>query len=157
MNQHGPDSKEPEARFGSESVSLLIVDDSPYVVKSLQMVLESVPGLDIATASNGAQAVRRVADTTPDLVLMDVQMPEMNGFEATRRVKQHAPEAKVVMMSVHDHDSVRRASRRSGADYFVTKDKLHRTLLPRIKAMFPGLPVWTYEHVPSNETDARAR
>jgi DNA-binding NarL/FixJ family response regulator len=133
----------PSPQPAVEPLSLLIVDDSPYVVKSLKLVLRSVPGLDISTASDGSQAVEKVRQAAPDLVLMDVQMPRMNGFEATKRVKLCAPETKVVMMSVHDHEAVRKASRASGADHFVTKDRLHRTLLPRMKAFFPGLNVWT--------------
>lgn len=127
----------------SDPVSLLIVDDSPYVLKCLRMVLETISGLRVATATDGLGAVREVAKSPPDMVLMDVQMPNMNGFEATRHVKQRAPRTKIVMMSVHDDDAVRRASRACGADDFVTKAKLHRSLLPRMKAMFPRLPVWT--------------
>lgn len=127
----------------SEPVSLLIVDDSPYVLKSLSRVLQSIPGLEISTATDGLQAVRYVSSCAPDLVLMDVQMPRMNGFEATRRVKHRAPDTTVMMMSVHDHDAVRKASHACGADHFVTKHTLHQTLLPRMKALFPRLPVWT--------------
>jgi len=127
----------------SDPVSLLIVDDSPYVLKSLRMVLRTISGVEVSTATDGVQAVREVTKSPPDLVLMDVQMPHMNGFEATRRVKSRAPETKVVMMSVHDHDAVRKASRASGADHFVTKETLHKTLLLRMKALFPRLPIWT--------------
>lgn len=107
------------------------------------MVLRTIPGLEISTATDGNQAVEHVEASAPDLVLMDVQMPNMNGFEATRHVKQRAPETRVVMMSVHHDDAVQKASRASGADQFVTKDELHRTLLPRMKSMFPSLTVWT--------------
>lgn len=137
------ETRERTSTGKSEPVTLLIVDDSPYVLKSLKMVLRSIPGIEISTANDGLQAVESIEESAPDLVLMDVQMPHMNGFEATRWAKQHAPETKIVMMSVHDHEAVRNASRASGADEFVTKERLHRTLLPRMKAFFPRLPVWT--------------
>jgi DNA-binding NarL/FixJ family response regulator len=137
------DTESQSSPSSIDPVSLLIVDDSPYVLKSLRMVLRTISGLEVSTASDGAQAVREVTKSPPDLVLMDVQMPHMNGFEATRRVKHRAPDTKVVMMSVHDHEAVRKASRASGADHFVTKDALHKSLLPRMKAFFPRLPVWT--------------
>ena len=124
------------------AVTLLIVDDSPYVLKSLRRTLETVPGLDISTASDGVQAVERVDRDPPDLILMDVQMPRMNGIEATKRVKDRAPETSVVMMSVQDQDSVRAVCRASGADHYVTKSRLQRTLLPKMKEMFPELEIW---------------
>ena len=106
------------------------------------MLLRTIPDLEISTASDGEEAIDHLDASPADLVLMDVQMPRMNGFEATKRVKSRAPETKVVMMSVYGHDAVRNASQASGADHFVTKDELHKTLLPRLKALFPQLPVW---------------
>ena len=82
------------------TIRILIVDDSEEILKLMSRVLNSNQGTEvIGSASNGAEAVARAEGLRPDLVIMDVEMPIMNGLEATRRIKQAHPETAVVLVS----------------------------------------------------------
>ena len=104
------------------TIRLLLVDDHTMVRQSMRRSMES-EGFDIvAEAGDGEEAVRLAAELTPDVVLMDVSMPVLNGVEATRLVRERSPSSQVVMLTMHaDADMVRRALR-AGAVGYLTKD-----------------------------------
>src|ERR1700722_19713583 len=85
--------------------SILIVDDQPLQRMGFRMVLESEPGISVAgEAENGIEAVRRTAELSPDVVLMDIRMPGMDGIEATRRITESGGPSRVLVLAKLDLD-----------------------------------------------------
>lgn len=101
----------------------MIVDDNARMRGVLRSMLRK-KGNNIVECSNGAEALRRFAEFKPDVVLMDIEMPEMDGFEATRRVRVLDPAARVVIVTNHDTPLHRREAERAGASGFVSKENL---------------------------------
>ncbi len=85
-------------------ISVVIVDDHRVVLEGFMARLEMEPEIEvIATASNGLEAIDVVKQHRPDVILMDVSMPIMNGIDATRLIKEEVPNAKVLMLTMHDN------------------------------------------------------
>lgn len=125
-----------------KTVRILIAEDSLKMGKMLASFLgDSVAprvALEIAgQAWTGAEAVRRAAEWSPDLVLMDVSMPEMDGLEATRRIKALPAPPRVLALSAQDSPADRDAARLAGADGFVSKWDIVNSLPPEILRLFP--------------------
>jgi signal transduction histidine kinase/FixJ family two-component response regulator len=102
------------------SDTLLLVDDEEGIRKFLGLLLRDM-GYEVTTAANGDEAMRLVADAAPDIVLTDIKMPGMDGIELLRRIKAHAPEIEVVMISGHGDMELAIASLQLEAADFVTK------------------------------------
>jgi two-component system response regulator DesR len=116
-------------------VRLLIVDDTPRVLQDLRQLLELSGAVEIVgEASDGAQAVRLAEELSPQVVVMDLEMPGMDGYEATRRIKARTPAARVVILSVHASPAEVNRARHAGADSFVTKGARYEILLNAILA-----------------------
>ena len=115
----------------SEPVKILIVDDQPRARQSLRALLATWPLVGtLREANHGADAIESVTQAQPDLVLMDVLMPVMNGLEATRQIKACWPQVKIIVLSLYgDYQAEALAA---GADAFVSKgvppDKLLETI-----------------------------
>ena len=107
----------------SETIRVLLVDDQAVVRGGLRAYLETQPGLTVVgDAASGREAVELAATTTPDVVLMDLEMPEMGGVEATRRVREVSPRSQVVVLtSFHDDRHVFPAIN-AGAISYLLKD-----------------------------------
>ncbi|MGH3243863.1 MAG: response regulator, partial [Spirillospora sp.] len=107
----------------SEKTRILVVDDQTVVREGLVLLLELLPGLDVAgSCVDGEQAVAMVAELGPDVVLMDLRMPRMDGVEATRRIKQAHPEVEIVVLTTYADDESIFAALRAGARGYLTKD-----------------------------------
>lgn len=116
-------------------LKILIADDSPPVRKGLLNLIELHEGWQIlAEAVNGQDAVEKAASLHPDLVLMDVTMPIMNGFEATRKILSFAPETKIIIVTVNADLHSARAAKEVGACGFVSKVDVARDLVRAIEA-----------------------
>jgi DNA-binding NarL/FixJ family response regulator len=108
-----PEKKEPPVR-------VLIADDHPYSRNGLRALLGTSPLVQvIGEARDGREALRLVEESHPEVVLMDVQMPVMDGLEATRYLKRHWPEIKVIMLTVYENRQTEALA--AGADYFLVK------------------------------------
>jgi two-component system response regulator NreC len=117
-------------------VRILLVDDKAMLLERLTGWLEVHPQLKVVgSAHSGPEALNQVAALNPDLVLMDVSMPDMNGFEVTRRIKSRPEAPRVILMSLQDINLLRSALA-SGADDYIPKANLYTELLSAIKAMF---------------------
>ncbi len=104
---------------------MLLVDDSPTVLQHLRRFLVSCPQFEvIATAADGLEAVHVARTLWPDLILMDLLMPGLNGFEATARIRQELPDVPIIAMSVLDPEAAQAAALASGADGFLAKARL---------------------------------
>jgi two-component system nitrate/nitrite response regulator NarL len=102
---------------------VLIADDHPLARKAIRLLLEQEPGFEIvAEAVNGEQAVQLCQELRPDLVLMDIRMPGMNGLEATRKIKQLHPHTKIVMLSVSDDVADLFTAIQNGAQGYLLKN-----------------------------------
>jgi DNA-binding NarL/FixJ family response regulator len=118
-----------------KTVRILIVDDVDQVRQDLGTALTLAGGLEIVgTAGSGREALELEEKLEPDCVLMDLEMPDMDGREATRRIKARRPGCRVVALTLHNGEASREAAMRAGVDAFVVKgvplDDLLRALLP---------------------------
>ncbi|HZA54736.1 MAG TPA: response regulator transcription factor [Candidatus Udaeobacter sp.] len=115
------------------TATILAVDDDRGFRGVLHDLLNQDPEfLLIGEAENGEQAIRSTRELHPDVVLMDITMPQVNGFEATRQIKSHSPATKVIILTVHSERHYERAALENGADAFIAKKRLGSELLPTI-------------------------
>jgi two-component system KDP operon response regulator KdpE len=112
---------------------VLVVDDESRMVNFMRMNLE-LEGMRVATAANGREAIDRVREDMPDLVLLDVMMPVMDGFEALKRIRQLS-QVPVLMLTAKDEEEDRVRGLELGADDYIGKPFSHRELVSRIKAV----------------------
>jgi DNA-binding NarL/FixJ family response regulator len=118
-------------------VKVLIADDRPTTRQGLRALLALLPQVEvIGEAANGGESVGLVAEHRPDVVLMDMQMPVMDGLEATRRIKKQWPEVKVIALTMYARYQAEALA--AGADTFLLKDGAADTLLGAILAQVPG-------------------
>jgi DNA-binding NarL/FixJ family response regulator len=103
------------------AIRVLVADDHRLILEALQRAFEQVDGIEIVgTASDGRQVVPLIARTNPDLVLLDMRMPEMDGLACLERIRKHHPSIKVVMLSAFDDaDRIRSALKRGASAYIV--------------------------------------
>jgi DNA-binding NarL/FixJ family response regulator len=137
---HRSHGLEPEAPADNgRPVRALIVDDSPLVMKTLALLLEQQSNVQlIGSATDGYGAVRRVIELSPDLVLMDLHLPGINGLEATRQIKARPQAPAVILVTADDTPGCRAAARAAGTDAFVDKQHLLAQLRRAIRKLFPG-------------------
>jgi DNA-binding NarL/FixJ family response regulator len=115
-------------------IKILIVDDSPPFRESLKAFLTAHPEVDVVgETGDGLTALRKARELKPDVVLMDINMEGMNGFNATERLKEKLPDIKVIILSMYDLEQYREAAEAKGASAYVTKRALVGELLPAIQ------------------------
>ncbi len=103
-------------------IKLLIVDDQERVRQDLRTALQLMPGLEVVgEAADGFEAVRQAEDLGPDVVLVDLKMPGMDGFEAARQIKARRLARGVVALTIYGDDAAREQAARAGMDAFVVK------------------------------------
>jgi two-component system KDP operon response regulator KdpE len=117
----------------AEEKLILIVDDEPRMIKFIRLNLE-LEGYRVSEASNGLEALDKVRQELPDLVLLDVMMPEMNGFEALEQIREIS-NVPVIMLTVKAEEEDKVRGLELGADDYVTKPFRPRELSSRIKAV----------------------
>jgi DNA-binding NarL/FixJ family response regulator len=133
--QMNPSSTSP-ANPSIHPLRVLLVDDSPVVRHDLSQLLTLAGGIQIAgEAENGLQACQLCAQLLPDVVVMDLEMPILDGLEATRRIKVLTPAPWVVVLSVHAGPVVEELARAAGADRFIEKGSDYQTLVNAIRGM----------------------
>ncbi|MBF9070576.1 response regulator [Streptacidiphilus fuscans] len=119
--------------------TVLIVDDQPLQRMGFRMLLESSPETTVVgEAAHGAEAVRRTAELRPDVVLMDIRMPGMDGIEATRRIVAAGDRSRVLVLTTFDLDEYAYGALRAGASGFLLKDARPDELLAGIRAVAAG-------------------
>jgi DNA-binding NarL/FixJ family response regulator len=119
--------------------TVLIADDQPLQRLGFRMLLEGTAGMSaVGEAGNGAEAVRMTAELRPDVVLMDVRMPGMDGIEATRRITASGGRTRILILTTFDLDEYVYAGLRAGASGFLLKDARPEELLAGIRAVATG-------------------
>ncbi len=118
-------------------IKVLIVDDLERVRQELRTALQLVEGLEVVgEAVNGLEAVRQAENLSPDIVLMDLEMPGLDGFEATRQIKERHLAKGVVVLTIHSHPSARERAARVGVDAFIEKGTPIQTLIEAIRRVW---------------------
>ncbi len=121
------------------TVRVLVADDQTVVREGLVLLLGLLPGVEVAgAAADGEQAVRLAAAELPDVVLMDLRMPRMDGVEATRRIRASHPGIQVVVLTTYSDDESVFAALRAGARGYLTKDTDPETLAKAIATVSGG-------------------
>mgnify|MGYP001455890720 CR=1 FL=1 len=123
----------------SDQVRLLVVDDQRLMREGLRTLLEMEPGVTVAgEASNGQEALEAYAQLLPDVALMDVRMPVMDGVEATRRLRERWPAARVIILTTFDDDEYVFEGLRAGAAGYLLKDVSIQELVEAIHTVMAG-------------------
>ncbi|HEV7209628.1 MAG TPA: response regulator transcription factor [Mycobacteriales bacterium] len=121
------------------TIQVLLVDDQPLLRVGFRMILSAEPDMVVSgEAADGADAVRLTAELNPDVVLMDVRMPGMNGVEATRQIVAGGHRAQILILTTFDLDEYAFAGLRAGASGFLLKDVLPDDLIAAIRAVASG-------------------
>lgn len=121
------------------SVRVLLVDDHALFREGLGMIIASQPDLlVVGEASDGLEATIKAAALKPDLVLMDIQMPGMDGIEATRRIKKEVPTATIVMLTVRDDEEKLFDAIKSGAQGYLLKQMQSKELIDMVRRALAG-------------------
>ena len=125
-------------------IRVVVADDSAAFRTAIGRLLERLPCVEsIGFAEDGVQALALVAGTRPDLVLMDVQMPRLNGLEATRKIHADFPDIHVIMITLHDSEELKVASVVAGADWLISKRSLREVMSGAIAQLFPAAETQT--------------
>lgn len=121
------------------SARLIICDDHQLVIDGLSSLIDGVDGLSVAsTANNGKEAIEQVSILKVDLILMDIDMPEMDGIEATKMLKKDHPDVKVLILTMHDEKSIIQMLMDIGADGYILKNASQQELLAGIQTVLNG-------------------
>jgi DNA-binding NarL/FixJ family response regulator len=122
-----------------QTIKLLLTDDHPVVRLGLRALLESEPDMRVVgEAGNGADAVRLAQELQPDLVIMDISMPEMDGLEATRRIRACCPQVAVLILTVHAQERYLFPVLKAGASGYVLKSTIDTELVTAIRTVARG-------------------
>ena len=123
----------------TDPVRILLVDDQQLIRLGFGLVLGAEDDLDVVgEASNGAEAIDLAARLQPDVILMDVRMPGLDGIEATRRIVAANPDSRIIILTTFDLDEYAFGALRAGASGFLLKDALPNELTSAIRAVHAG-------------------
>ena len=129
----------PESARSPEPIRAMIVDDHALFRRGLEMVLEEEADIEIVgQASDGSEAVEKAGESLPDVVLMDIRMPRSSGIEACRAMKEVAPSAKIVMLTISDEEEDLFEAIRAGASGYLLKDLPLDEVAETVRAVHGG-------------------
>jgi DNA-binding NarL/FixJ family response regulator len=127
-----------------ETLRILVAEDHPLFRKGMISLLSSVSEFEVVgEAATGEEAVARAAEVKPDVILMDLQMPEVNGIEATRRILQHDPSVRVLVVTLFEDDDSVFMALRAGARGYVLKDADEEEMVLSIRAVGKGEAIFS--------------
>lgn len=127
------------SRFVMKRIRILLVDDHALVRQGFKMILVAQPDMEIVgEAGNGREAIQRAEELRPDIVVMDVAMPELNGIEATRRLLASLPHTRVIALSMHKDSVYVRETLRAGARGYLLKDSPAGDLVTAVRSVASG-------------------
>jgi two-component system response regulator NreC len=120
-------------------IRILLADDHTILRAGLRMMLNAQPDMEvIGEAQDGKQAINATIHLQPDIVLMDITMPDMNGIEATRQIKRVAPEVKVLVLTMHENDEYVFQALRAGASGYILKEAADTELITALHVLRSG-------------------
>ncbi len=122
-----------------KSIRVLLADDHTVVRKGLKMLLESQPGFEVVgDARDGRQAIALAEELSPDVVVLDIAMPTLNGIEAARQISVKVPKTAIVFLSMHQDQAYVLQALKSGARGYLLKDSAENDLVSAIQAVHDG-------------------
>jgi DNA-binding NarL/FixJ family response regulator len=125
-----------EAAALANDIGVLVVDDEPLFVEMIQAMLAGEADIDvIATARDGRVAVNLASELDPDVIVMDVSMPVMDGIDATKRIREHDPRACVLILTGGTTPTDVDRARKAGAAAYMTKDRIATDLVVEIRKL----------------------
>ncbi|CAH1044475.1 response regulator transcription factor [Halomonas sp. TD01] len=118
---------------------VLVVDDEPNIVLSLEFLMEQA-GFQVVTAYDGEAALERISDSAPDLLLLDISLPGISGFDVLEHLRRSAATAQlpVIMLTAHGRDIEREKGLALGADDYITKPFSTQSLIEKVKSLLNG-------------------
>jgi len=126
------------------NLQVLIVDDHPLFRKGMRTLLASMPGIEIAgEAASGAEAISQAGTLKPDLILMDLQMPDGGGLEATRQIVSADPDMRILVITLFEDDESVFAAMRAGARGYILKDADEEEIMRAIHAIGKGEAIFS--------------
>ena len=145
-----------------EKIRILVVDDHPVVREGFRAMLSTDKSIEVVgEACDGAEAVAMVAEKEPNIVLMDIRMPKMDGIEATRHIKDKNPSTSVIVLTMYDSDAYVIDAVRAGASGYLLKDTSRELLLHTIRTVSSGATLiktdLLYEAICSLVADSNGR
>ncbi len=123
----------------SDAIRLLLVDDHTLVRQGIRSLLETQDDMEVVgEASGGQEAIDMAGDLCPDVTLMDLAMPDMNGMEATRQIREQHPEIQILALTMHSTDEYLFRALQSGASGYVLKEADAAELATAVRAVHAG-------------------
>jgi two-component system, NarL family, response regulator NreC len=120
-------------------IRIFLADDHTILREGIRSLLENESDMEVVgEAEDGHQAVKMVRQIKPDVVLMDIAMPRLNGLEATSQIKKLIPDSKILILTMHDNEEYIRKALASGAMGYILKDAAARELMDAIRAVYRG-------------------
>ncbi len=121
------------------SIHILLADDHTILRAGLRMMLNAQPDFEVVgEAQDGRHAIQEAQRLQPDVILMDITMPDMNGIEATRQIKKLLPETKVLILTMHEHDEYVFQALRAGASGYMLKEAADTDLISALRVIQNG-------------------
>jgi DNA-binding NarL/FixJ family response regulator len=121
------------------SIAIFLADDHVVVREGLRLLLETQPDFEvIGEAGNGREAVRKIVQDRPDIAIVDIAMPELNGFEATQQICESCPETQVIILSMHSSSGHIARALRAGARGYILKSSVGAELVDAVRAVQAG-------------------
>jgi len=125
--------------MSDKKIRIIIVDDHEMIRQTWKMILQQNEELDIIyECSNGEEAIEAATRLQPDIILMDINMSPVNGFEATRRITHLVPTAKIIGLSINNQPTYARNIMQLGAKGFVTKNSSSNEMIEAIQTVYNG-------------------
>jgi DNA-binding NarL/FixJ family response regulator len=122
-----------------KKMRVLVVDDHETVRRGVSSILEARKDIEICgEASNGQEGVEKTSELNPDLIVLDVTMPVLDGFSAARQIRTILPEVPILILSMHDGTSIVREAQQAGVQGFVTKSQAGSVLLKAVDTVLKG-------------------
>ncbi len=143
MTVNGSDQRRPAKRQNGDALRVLLADDDPLARRVVRDTLQEAGFTVVADAANGREAVELAVHYRPELVLMDVVMPELDGISAAKQIRERAPEVQIVMLSTSADDDLGVLGIRAGASGYVTKDVDTERLPEMLRGVAKGQPAVT--------------
>jgi DNA-binding NarL/FixJ family response regulator len=125
--------------MSKQTIRVLVVDDHKLVAKSIKNLLELEPDIQVVgVAENGRAAIQLAQAEKPDVIVMDISMPELDGIRAAAEIKALGISARIIMLSMHHSSALVQQARKNGASGYVIKQQATSELIPLIRAIFAG-------------------
>lgn len=132
-------AKPPEGATPQRKIRVLLADDHTILRAGLRMMLNAQADIEVVgEASDGKQAISEAQRLTPDVILMDITMPECNGIEATRQVKRLLPETRVLVLTMHENEEYLFQGLRAGASGYILKEAADTELISALRVIYSG-------------------